>query len=262
MFSVTCTHLFKRFTKPSPKSGGFWARLAGGQAVSDTLTVVDDLNLTFAAGAVTAIVGESGCGKTTLLRLIAGLETPDSGCVTVADASGNSARIGMVFQEPRLFAWLTVAQNVALAVRELPAEEQHRRVKETLATVGLSDFSNALPHELSGGMAQRAGFARALAGNPDVLLLDEAFSALDALTRDRLRREFLRIFQARPMTVILVTHDVLEAVLLAQDIIKLSAGQIERRWRCDAPYPRRITDPHPAALAAEITDSFSLRDLP
>ena len=261
MHSVVCTHLIKRFAKPAPQKAGLWARLAGGRR-SETLTVVDDLNLAFTPGAVTAIVGESGCGKTTLLRLIAGLESPDAGGITVSDASGKPARIGMVFQEPRLFAWLTVAENVALAVRDLPPEEQSRRVRETLTAVGLTDFAEAYPHELSGGMAQRAGFARALAGNPDVLLLDEAFSALDALTRDRLRREFLRILEARPMTVILVTHDVLEAVLLAQDIIKLSAGKVVRRWQCGAPHPRRITDTGPAALAAEITDSFMTRDQP
>lgn len=239
MFSVSCVGLCKHFAGQQP---------------------VQDLNFEFPAGEITSIVGESGCGKTTLLRLIAGLESADSG--TIAFVSGTQETrvrrpiISVVFQEPRLFPWLTVRQNVALAVRDLSAEKQDKIIAETLDMVGLSSASGKLPSELSGGMAQRVGMARALCRRPDILLLDEAFSALDALTREKLRTEFIGIAQTRPMTTILVTHDVPEAVLLSKTICKLKAGRIQNLWRLEADYPRTIGQPGVAALADEILQSF------
>ncbi len=244
MFAVSCRRLVKRFSHPEGAAS----------------TPADDLSFDFEAGAITSIVGESGCGKTTLLRLLAGLEKADAGSIvyTQTQARGCSPKpvISMVFQEPRLFPWLSVKDNVALAVRHLPKAEQQARTAETLAVVGLSGAAAKMPHELSGGMAQRVGMARALCRHPDILLLDEAFSALDALTREKLRSEFIDIAARRPMTTILVTHDVLEAVLLSKTICRLDNGRITQTWRHEAPYPRRIGQKGVAELADTILASF------
>lgn len=241
MFSISCNDLCKNFSGQHP---------------------VCNLCFEFQAGEITSIVGESGCGKTTLLRLIAGLETADAGSVTFVDQSARQRSlrpvISIVFQEPRLFPWLNVRQNVALAVRDKPDAQQRERVEETLQIVGLAHAAEKYPSELSGGMAQRVGMARALCRRPDVLLLDEAFSALDALTRERLRAEFIGIATARPMTTILVTHDVPEAVLLSKTICKLSGGSVTNVWHNTAPYPRSIGQAAVASLADEILGSFFL----
>ena len=239
MFSVSCSHLVKHFAGVTP------AR---------------DLCFEFEAGAITAIVGRSGCGKTTLLRMIAGLEAPESGSIAFTDRAGGSRGrrpvISMVFQEPRLFPWLTVRENIALAVRRKPAAEQRALVDETLETVALSAAADKMPRELSGGMAQRVGMARALCRHPDILLLDEAFSALDALTREKLRAEFIEIASRRPMTTILVTHDVLEAVLLSRTVCRLEEGAFTQTWQVPAPYPRRLGQPGLARLADSILEAF------
>ncbi len=226
---------------------------------STNRVALSNLNALFPAGKISAVIGESGCGKTTLLRILAGLVAPDSGAVHYRDVStsqNRSPKIAMVFQEPRLFPWLTVEENIALAVRDLPEKERKARVHETLSVVGLAERNRALVNEISGGMAQRAGFARALVSKPDILFLDEAFSALDALTRDRLRNEFVRIWHARPMTVVLVTHDVWEAVLLSDTVFKLSAGKLNEVAQIDAPYPRRMDAAHLAHKAAILLQSF------
>lgn len=239
MFSVSCSKLCKSFPDQQP---------------------LQDLSFTFRAGEITSIVGESGCGKTTLLRLIAGLEKVDSGVISFIDGSNQQSQrhpvISTVFQEPRLFPWLTARQNIALAVRHKPMAEQKALIEDTLQIVGLSAAADKYPHQLSGGMAQRVGMARALCRHPDVLLLDEAFSALDALTRERLRSEFINIARARPMTTILVTHDVPEAVLLSKCICKLKNGRIQNVWDLESDYPRSIGQPAVAALADEILNSF------
>ncbi len=241
MYSVSVRHLTKTF-----------------HTDRGTVTAADDLTLTFPAGEITAVVGESGCGKTTLLRLIAGLEKADAGSVVTETAESNArpCETAVVFQEPRLFPWLSVADNLKLAVRHWPADEQNRRLADVLTLTGLTEAAGAFPSELSGGMAQRTGFARALIGQPDVLLLDEAFSALDALTRDRVRSEFLKIHARRPMTTILVTHDILEACLLAHRIIRLKNGRTAAVYAVEAPYPRTLADPSIGQLADTIRNDF------
>ena len=241
MFSVSVQHLYKTFRRDSK-----------------TVVAADDLSLSFPAGEITAVIGESGCGKTTLLRMIAGLETPDTGTVVteIADKTALQAETAVVFQEPRLFPWLTVRENLLLAVRHLRADEQATRLADVLALTGLTDAADSRPDELSGGMAQRAGFARALIVRPDILLLDEAFSALDALTRDRVRSEFLKIHARRPMTTVLVTHDILEACLLARQIIRLKNGRLKRLYRMTSPYPRTLADPAVGQLADDIKNDF------
>lgn len=244
MFEIRCRHIAKSFPDRSEL-----------QNRSPLL----DVNATFAAGKISAVIGESGCGKTTLLRILAGLITPEKGDIVYSEVAGRNRalpKIATVFQEPRLFPWLTVEENVALAVRHLPANERQARVAETLSVVGLADRSEALVHELSGGMAQRAGFARALVSEPDILLLDEAFSALDALTRDRLRHEFGRIWQMRPMTVVLVTHDVWEAVLLSANVFKLAQGKLTEILSIQADYPRKMDDARMAHQASVLLRSF------
>lgn len=229
---------------------------AGGSRAAEHV-VLDRITETFAPGAITSVIGESGGGKTTLLRILAGLIAPTSGTVTYT-AGGRSVlpKVGVVFQEARLFPWLTVFENVELAVRHDAPETRKHKVDAVLERVGLSDRATALPAVLSGGMAQRVGIARALVAEPDLLLLDEPFSALDALTRARLHTEFLGLIGARPMSTVLVTHDVNEAVLLSDHILRLDSGRFTRRHDVDRPRPRRRGDPVLAALAQSIIDDF------
>ncbi len=237
MFRIELTSLAKRFE---------------GQA--GTVEPVSGLTLTLPAGRVCSVIGQSGCGKTTLLRLIAGLERPDAGSIRFVDESGQDRQpsVGIVFQEPRLFAWMNVRRNIEMAVRGLPRVQRDRQVDAVLALVGLSHVAQAYPQELSGGMAQRVGLARALAGNPDILLMDEAFGSLDALTRQKLYREFVAILQSRPMTVVLVTHDVTEAVMLSETILRFARGAVQNRWEIDLPYPRTLGMPGVGAFSEKI----------
>lgn len=219
--------------------------------------VLDRITETFAPGAITSVIGESGCGKTTLLRILAGLIAPTSGAVTyTADGQSVVPRVGVVFQEPRLFPWLTVFENVELAVRHDTPAVRKQKVGAVLERVGLAERAAGLPAVLSGGMAQRVGIARALVAEPDLLLLDEPFSALDALTRARLHTEFLGLIGARPMTTVLVTHDVNEAVFLSDHILRLDSGRFTRRHDVERARPRRRGDPLLAALAQSIIDDF------
>ncbi len=220
--------------------------------------VLSDVNLTLEASSVTAVIGESGCGKTTLLRLLAQLTQPDQGSITITRGSVKVERpvIGVVFQEPRLFPWLTVEDNVRLAVRHRPMDEQRAIVNDVLTRVGLTNAQTLYLQELSGGMAQRVGLARALAPQPDLLLLDEAFSALDALTRHRLYKEFEEIRSAQPITTLLVTHDVSEAVRLARRIYRLKQGQITKAYDVATPYPRDMTEHALVTLTQQIFDDF------
>ena len=186
---------------------------------------------TFPAGRVTALLGRSGCGKTTLLKIVAGLSAPTSGCVRFERKKGKASAvlrpaIGIVFQSPMLLDWKTVIENVEMGILHVPFTERRYRALAALEVVGLADRADALPDALSGGMAQRVGFARALARNPEVLLMDEPFGALDALTRTALQRRCRTILAERPMTVLLITHDVREAVRLGDEIRILEAGRL------------------------------------
>lgn len=205
-----------------------------------TVAALDGVTEHFPAGSITTVVGRSGCGKTTLLRLLAGLTDPSSG--EVRHAADHS--IGVVFQEARLMPWLDVAANVAFPLKNrLTDAEIADRVTESLALVGLAEAQRALPAQLSGGMAQRVAIARALAQKPDILLLDEPFSALDAFTRRRLQGVLIDIWRERRPTVVLVTHDVEEAILLGESVVEMESGRVVGRVPVDLPFPREATDP-------------------
>jgi sulfonate transport system ATP-binding protein len=197
-----------------------------------------------APGAFVSIVGPSGCGKSTLLRLIAGLDRDYSGDILVHGEriAGASLSRGIVFQDHRLLPWLTLEQNVGLSLLNSPWPEARKQqsVREHIALVGLSGFEKAYPHQLSGGMAQRAAIARALVNKPEILLLDEPLGALDALTRIRLQEEIQRIWRVEGVTMILVTHDVDEALFLSDKVIVMNSGpgRIVRELDVELPRPR------------------------
>lgn len=222
----------------------------------EALPVLEDITLTVQPGEFVSIVGSSGCGKSTLLRLIVGLEADYRGELLLDGQriAGTSLDRGIVFQEHRLFPWLTVEQNIALGLLNagLPASEQQRSVAEHIALVGLQGFETAYPHQLSGGMSQRVAIARALVNRPRVLLLDEPFGALDALTRAHLQQELVRIWAAERITAILVTHDVEEAVFLGDRVVVMAPrpGRIRRIVPVDLPRdPQRGRDRSSAAFA-------------
>jgi len=225
---------------------------------NEALPVLDGVSLTVRQGEFLSIVGASGCGKSTLLRLLIGLELDYQGEILVKNepVTGTSLDRGLVFQEHRLFPWLTVEQNVAVALENsaLSPAEKRQSVKEHLELVGLSGFARAYPHQLSGGMAQRAAIARGLVNRPSILLLDEPFGALDALTRTRLQHELQQIWQKEKVTMILVTHDVEEAVYLGDRVVVMEPrpGRIRNVLAVDVPHPRDRRDPALKALSDEV----------
>jgi sulfonate transport system ATP-binding protein len=228
------------------------------------LPVLQDISLTVRQGEFVSVVGSSGCGKSTLLRLIVGLEADYEGELLMdgRPIGGTSLDRGIVFQEHRLFPWLTVTQNIALGLlnADLPEADKQRAVQQHVALVGLTGFENAHPHQLSGGMSQRVAIARALVNRPQVLLLDEPFGALDALTRLNLQQELQRIWKAEGITMILVTHDVEEAVFLGQRVIVMEPrpGRIRRTLAVDLPYPRQRRDTEFLRLRDEVLAEFSV----
>lgn len=219
--------------------------------------VLQELSLEVRRGEFVAIVGPSGCGKTTLLNLLSGFYTPTSGQVV---------RVGKtrtVYQHDGLFPWLTVAQNIGLGLRHLKSEkERQRQMHELLALIRLEGFAEHYPHQLSGGMRQRVELARALAGDSDVLLMDEPFSALDYQTRLRMRRELVQMLERRPRTVIFVTHDIEEAAQLADRVAVLSdrPARIRRELQLDLPQPRALTHPVVVGAVREILAELGLQD--
>jgi sulfonate transport system ATP-binding protein len=228
------------------------------------LLALSGIGLDVGAGEIVGIVGGSGCGKSTLLRLISGLETPTAGSIVLngEPVGGPREEIGFVFQEPRLMPWLTIRRNVAFGIRHLPEAERNSRVEEALKRVGLTKFADNWPRELSGGMAQRAALARALVGRPSVLLLDEPFSALDALTRETFNAELQQLWLESPRTVILVTHSVPEAVALADRIVVMTPrpGRVARLIDVDLSRPRRAElagDRRTAELAGEVREELA-----
>lgn len=180
-----------------------------------------DVSLDLPGGAIVAVVGGSGCGKSTMLRLVAGLDRPSSGRSTIDGHTIEEPRseVGIVFQEARLLPWLTVGGNVAFGLRHLPAKERDERVADALERVGLAGYASRWPRELSGGQAQRVAIARALVPEPKVLLLDEPFSALDAFTRASLHEHLLALWERTRPTMIIVTHDIDEAILLSDAVV-------------------------------------------
>lgn len=223
-------------------------RQVGKSFKDGRLRVLDGISFNVAEGEFVSLVGPSGCGKTTLLRLMNGLITPDQGDIRVkGERPVPNPDLAMVFQSARLLPWRTVAGNIdfVLALRELSRCERAERTVALLGAVGLRDFADAYPHELSGGMQSRVGLARALAAEPQVLLMDEPFSALDAMTRETLRAELLRMWSRRRMAVVFVTHDIDEAILLSQRIILLRPrpGRIDEIVTVDLPEPRWQHDP-------------------
>jgi len=235
-------------------------------ARSDGVEALGGVNLEIAAGSFTAVIGPNGCGKSTLLRLVAGLLEPTGGTVMV-DGSvprPGDGRAGLGFQQPRLIPWRSTIDNVALPLElaGVPAAERRARASEALDRVGLTAAASLRPRELSGGMAQRAAIARALIGDPPVLLLDEPFSALDALTRETFNHELQRLWMERPRTVVFVTHSVSEAVALADRVVVMTPrpGRVARIVDVDLPRPRPaelLGDPRAAELAAEVRAALS-----
>lgn len=216
-------------------------------------------------GSLSVVIGPNGCGKSTLLRLVAGLLVPTAGAVRVggvAPAAGDG-RVGLAFQQPRLVGWRTTLDNVALPleIAGVPGPDRRERATAALERVGLTSAAELRPRQLSGGMAQRAALARALIGEPPVLLLDEPFSALDALTRETFDLELQRLWMERPRTMILVTHSVPEAITLADRVIVMTPrpGRVAAVVEVDLPRPRPVElagDPRAAALANEVREAL------
>ena len=230
-------------------------RLAGVSHAYQGVEVLRGLDLEVRRGEFVALVGPSGCGKTTLLNLCSGWLQPSVGTVN------RTGRVRMVFQQDGLFPWLTVGENVHLGLRHVPdAAEQQRRAESLLALIGLSSFTSHYPHQLSGGMRQRVELARALAGDTDLLLMDEPFSSLDYLTRLKMRGELARLLREQPRTVVLVTHDIEEAAQLADRVLVLSdrPGHIRDEVRLHVPRPRAATHPEVVAAVHHILTELGL----
>ena len=222
----------------------------------DDLHVLDDVSFRVSRGEFVALLGPSGCGKSTLLRLVAGLDRPRRGHLLVdgAEVSGPDPSRVVVFQDPTLYPWRTVWRNASLGLeaRGLLKRQSHR-VDEALALVGLAEFAKAFPHQLSGGMAQRASLARALVNDPRLLILDEPLGKLDSLTRLAMQGELTRLWQARGFTVLMVTHDVEEALLLSNRVIVFSErpARLRADLAVDLPFPRHRDHPELLRLRRE-----------
>ena len=223
----------------------------------DGPNVLEDVDLEVGEGEFVCLLGASGCGKSTLLNLAAGLDVPSAGTVDVP-----GGRTALMFQEPALFPWLTATQNVELALRLRGVGKKERREAAAglLDLVRLRGAGAKRVHELSGGMRQRVAMARALAQDSQVLLMDEPFAALDAITRDVLHEELVRIRESQKLTVLFVTHNVREAVRLGDRVVLLSSrpGRIAKEYPVEIPHPRRIEAPEVAKLSMQVTDD--LRD--
>jgi sulfonate transport system ATP-binding protein len=228
-----------------------------------SLAVLENITLTVSPGEFVSIVGSSGCGKSTLLRLIIGLDEEYRGEILLDGAriTGTGLDRGIVFQEHRLFPWLSVEDNIALGLTNAavaPAQKR-RAIQEHIDLVGLQGFEKAYPHQLSGGMAQRVAIARALVNRPEILLLDEPFGALDALTRAHLQQELHRIWEREGITMILVTHDVEEAVYLGDKVVVMQPrpGRIRRIVPVGLAHPRGRGDPGFARIKEDVMREFA-----
>jgi sulfonate transport system ATP-binding protein len=228
-----------------------------GKTYSNGVHALERFSAEILEGEIVAIIGGSGCGKSTLLRAIAGLDRATAGSVVLDDTpiSAPHEKIGIIFQEPRLLPWLSVADNIGFGLGDRPRQERERRVASALARVGLADKANAWPRELSGGQAQRVAIARALVPQPEVLLLDEPFSALDAFTRRDLQDHLLDLWADTRPTLVLVTHDVDEAVVLADRVLVMRPrpGRLFEQININLARPRDRNSP--------LFDSFKRRVL-
>lgn len=247
MDAVTLKHVDKSYTSYSTE-----VVLTGQTRESHTRQVLKDLSLSFPVGQLTVIVGRSGCGKSTLLKLLAGKEQPDAGEIAMPEGWHSA----MLSPEPYVISWTNVQRNVAMAcgVGKTP-EERYEKARDFVRLVGLEDYADLTPVELSTGMKQRLGLARVLAGQAELLLMDEPFASLDFLTREELQTQLLGIQQKMPRTIILVTHQLDEAVLLGQKIIVMHSDSTV--WEFDLsgePYPRDLSAPQMQQLKREITD--------
>jgi len=234
----------------------------------NTTQALQDTSLTIRKGEFVSIVGPSGCGKSTLLKMVSGLLRPTAGNIVVdhKPVRGPVTDLGIVFQSPVLLEWRTVLQNVLMQIelRGHPKQAYHDRAGELLTAVGLGDFRDQYPHELSGGMRQRASIVRALIHDPPLLLMDEPFGALDALTREQMRVDLESLWMSRPMTVVFVTHSLDEAVLLSDRVVVMSPrpGRIEQIIDVDMERPRGLrarTNPVFEAATSAITEIFLSR---
>jgi NitT/TauT family transport system ATP-binding protein len=246
--AIHFAHVSKRFT--SEARGEVWA--------------VRDLNLHCEAGKVTCLVGPSGCGKTTLLRLAAGLDRPTTGRVFMngETIAGPTAGIGLLSQEGDLLPWRRVIDNIAmgLELRGVPRAERHAQARRVLEQVHLPpEVARSHPHELSGGMRQRVALARALCHNPRVLLMDEPFASLDEQTRERLHGEFIELWQSEPRTVLLVTHSVEEAVLLADRVVVMAAGRLTADLAVAPARPRDVFQPDMIELLRRVRSALKAK---
>ena len=227
----------------------------GGQ----TFCALRNVSITIPNGSFTVIVGKSGCGKTTLLRLLADLEKKTAGKININDSQTNAprCRIGIMFQEHRLMPWLTVKENMSFSL----AQEQERgkaehTVSRYLQVLGLEQFQDAYPSQLSGGMAQRVALGRTLCYDPDIILMDEPFGALDYFTRKRMQEEIVDVFLLQKKTIVFVTHDVAEAVYLGQNIIIMDAGEVVRELPVELPYHRDSVSTEFLGIQSEILRSL------
>ena len=247
MDAVTLKHVDKSYTSYSTE-----VVLTGQTRESRTRQVLKDLSLSFPVGQLTVIVGRSGCGKSTLLKLLAGKEQPDAGEIAMPEGWHSA----MLSPEPYVISWTNVQRNVAMAcgVGKTP-EERYEKARDFVRLVGLEDYADLTPVELSTGMKQRLGLARVLAGQAELLLMDEPFALLDFLTREELQTQLLGIQQKMPRTIILVTHQLDEAVLLGQKIIVMHSDSTVREFDLSGElYPRDLSAPQMQQLKREITD--------
>jgi NitT/TauT family transport system ATP-binding protein len=251
-----------------PDTAGLAVSLRGVTKVYDTgIAALGPLDLDVRTGEFVSLLGPSGCGKSTALRLIAGLNAPSAGTVGVLNPAGQAKAahsIGFVFQEPTLMPWTSLRGNVRLPLKlaHVPAEEADARVNEALTQVGLAEFADAYPRELSGGMKMRVSLARALVTDPQILLMDEPFAALDEITRFRLNNDLLALWRNLRKTVIFVTHSVFESVYLSQRVIVMTSrpGRVTAEIRIDAPEPRGEdfrTSPAYAGYCREVSNALA-----
>lgn len=229
---------------------------------SDGLThALTDINMTIEDGEFVCIVGPSGCGKSTLLRLIAGLIVPTTGSITLSGkkVEGTDSDRGMVFQKPTLFPWLTVGENVGFSAN-LKKQNNEKEVDRLLEKVGLMEFKNSYPHQLSGGMAQRVALIRTMINKPNVFLLDEPLGALDAFTRMNMQDELIRLWQENKHIMIMVTHDVDEAIYLSNKVVIMEPrpGRIKKILDIDLDYPRNRTSKEFTDYRNEILETLNI----